>query len=60
MIPRRFSRTDIYIVATAAGLRDDEATDLSYELSEECRTVLAPKVLRAIANRIEEIQNDHH
>jgi len=44
----RMSRTDILVAAIQAGLSDETAEDIMYELSPECGTVAPTKVRRAI------------
>jgi hypothetical protein len=48
----RMSRTDILVSAIQAGLTDDQAEDIMYDLSPECQTVAPTKVRRAILKAI--------
>lgn len=49
MATEKMSRSDILMYAIEAGLSYDQAEDLAYALSPECRTVAKSRVVREVA-----------
>ena len=48
----RMSRTDILVSAIQAGLTDDQAEDIMYDLSPECQTVPRSRVRETILKAV--------